>query len=63
MHQQTLPTLILCTTDEGIVNSLCIGHRNSKEFENRNKMAEAEGGKQNNKQVKKRTRNPSGRYF
>jgi len=26
-------------------------------------MAEAEGGKQNNKQVKKRTRNPSGRYF
>jgi hypothetical protein len=38
-------------------------YRNSKEFKNQNKMAEAEGGKQNNKQVKKRTRNPSGRYF
>lgn len=26
-------------------------------------MAEAEGSKQSNKQVKKRTRNPSGRYI
>lgn len=43
-----------------LLHSLC---KNFKEFETRNKMAEAEGSKQNNTQVKKRTRNPSGRYL
>jgi hypothetical protein len=46
----------ICVT----LHSLCT---HFKEFKTRNKMAEAEGSKQNNSQVKKRTRNPSGRYF
>lgn len=50
---------IVNTVWDPLLHSLC---KNFKEFETRNKMAEAEGSKQNNTQVKKRTRNPSGRY-